>query len=185
MKRIVLFALLAGASPARAATADCSGAADGTPCVGPCIDYGRCQGGACLVADEPGTEIPGWAADGTACATGNACTTGDHCSAGACVPGPAVTCAQPANACLAASCDPAVGCVVRIVCVAPVDTVDGGGGSPVPPASPIVTADPDVGPPHVRGDAVTSGCNLMPGARGLDAAWLALLLFVLLRRRAV
>ena len=49
-------------------------------------------------------------ADTTPCSDDNACTVDDRCQAGACVPGAARVCTS-ANPCIAASCEPATGCV--------------------------------------------------------------------------
>ncbi len=49
-------------------------------------------------------------ADTTPCSDGNACTLDDRCDGGRCVAGAARTC-ESADVCVAASCDPASGCV--------------------------------------------------------------------------
>lgn len=49
-------------------------------------------------------------ADTTPCSDGDACTLNDACAGGVCVPGPARTCAT-SGPCVAATCDPASGCV--------------------------------------------------------------------------
>ncbi len=107
--------LLLFAATAHATTADCTGAASGTPCTAACITFGQCQSGQCVVQNLPGTQTPGYAADGTSCSSGNRCTASDACVAGQCVPGGAVTCTPP-DQCHTASCDPAVGCVYAVSC---------------------------------------------------------------------
>ncbi len=120
MKRCVVTLTLAwvvGLLPlvAHATTADCGGAADGTPCTAACITFGQCAGSQCVVQNLPGTQTPGYAPDGTSCSSGNRCTASDACSSGACVPGAAVRCVAP-DSCNIASCDPAVGCVFTPSC---------------------------------------------------------------------
>ncbi len=100
----------------------CTDQCAGVTC-GPCQ---ACQGGACL----PLTDGVACAADaspctadvcaagacvhpivpaGTTCDDGNACTTGDACQGDACAPGPAVTCAAPAECRTGGACNPVTG----------------------------------------------------------------------------
>jgi len=71
---------------------------DNNPCT---IDV--CAAGAC--SNTP--------ADTAVCDDGNACTSGDKCAAGKCKPGPTTPC-DDANPCTTDSCDPDLGCIVKV-----------------------------------------------------------------------
>lgn len=97
---------------------------DGNFCTGGdvCTGAGACQAGSPIVCDDNNpcttdacsasasqpcvyTPVP----DGTTCTDDSQCTVGDKCVAKACVPGPAVSCAQ-GGPCVTTLCDAIVGC---------------------------------------------------------------------------
>ncbi len=166
----IAIAFTAAAGVAHAATTDCAGAGDGTPCTGPCVAAGRCAAGACAAIDL----FP----DGTACASGDRCSLGDTCFGGLCKPG-GTEAVCPDAPCALGVCDPDVGCRLVPTCApdaaAPpndlaIISYTNDLGAPPAPA-------PDLGQvAHVHGSSV-SGCSLgAPPGRSRSPLVVAVLL---------
>jgi hypothetical protein len=96
----------------------------------PCTPTDTCQAGACkgtgtLTCTQPADQCHEAAciamvgcvtrnkANNTACNDGNACTPTDTCQTGVCKGTGTLTCTQPSNPCLEATCVPATGCGTR------------------------------------------------------------------------
>ena len=85
---------------------------DGTPCEdgSACTLDEACSGGVCQPAEVLAECDCEGKPDETPCDDGLVCTTGDKCAGGVCLGAPK-QCEDPAEPCVAATCDPEVGCV--------------------------------------------------------------------------